>query len=208
MTTEELKEYYADLLIMQYSEQPNAYDMIKALVGPVIMDQLPSQVESAFNVTGTNPAVGVQLDVIGKYAGVTRTGNGFNGPISLNDADFLKLVQMAIIRNRSGSSLATIQLLLNQFFEDEIFVFDYANMNMSYLIDTVIGSQDLIDLFVTQNLLPKPMGVGISVIADDVINLYFGYVTYDAPTQVNSTPFNNYDTYDTSWRWVSYSNAV
>jgi hypothetical protein len=170
--------------------------------------QLPLQIQSAFNLTGSDTAIGVQLDIIGKYVGVTRTGVGFNGPITLDDADFLTLIQMGIIRNRSGSSLLTIQLLLNQFFAGQVYVFDYANMQMSYLINTGVGSQDLIDLFVTEGLLPRPMGVGLSVIAAPVINKFFGFGSYSADPSPLVTPFNSYSAYDTSWLFMTYQDAV
>lgn len=178
-----------------------------AIVTP-IGDQLPDEIQNAFNVTGSNTAVGNQLDIIGKYVGASRSGIGFSGPITLDDTDFLTLIQIAIIRNRSGSSLATIQALLHEFFPNELFVFDYANMNMSYLINTSIGSQDLIDLFVTEGFLPKPMGVGLSVLTSADITLFFGFITYDGTTNPYGTPFNTYDLYSGTWKWATYDNAL
>lgn len=204
----DLISYYANLLIIQYRSQPKAFATMAAMVAPVIMDQLPNQVQNAFNLLGPDYPEGIQLDILAKYVGVTRSGYGFYGSVTLNDADFLTLIQMGIIRNRSGSSLATIQLLLNQFFAGEVFVFDYANMYMSYLINTSVGSQDLVDLFVTEGLLPKPMGVGLSVIAHPIINKFFGLRTYLAPASPFVTPLNSYTSYQTSWLFLSYSYAV
>lgn len=160
MTTQEIIDYYADLLILQYVGQPKAYATVQAVVRGVIMDQMPVAVQNAFEI-GT--AVGVQLDILGKYVGVTRYGNGFNGdPITLDDADFTALIRMAIVRNNSGSSLSNIQDLLAEFFYREIFVYDHANMQMGYLMTSTAGSLDLAQMFVTQGLLPKPMGVQLS----------------------------------------------
>lgn len=206
--TTALLQYYANLLIIQYLGQPKAYATVMAQVAPFVMDLLPLKVQDAFNLLGSNKAVGNQLDIIGKYVGVTRNGYGFTAPITLDDEDFLTFIQMGIIRNRSGSSLATIQSLLNEFFPDQIFVFDYANMFMSYLIDTSVGSQDLIDLFVTEGLLPKPMGVGLSVIAYPIIDKFFGLRSYDGPASPLTTPLNSYDSYDTSWIFMSYAYSV
>lgn len=166
---------------------------------------LPLQVQNAFTF---GQAVGTQLDTLGKYAGVSRNGFGFTGPISLDDADFTKLIQLATIQNNSGSSLATIQNLLNTFFPGEILVFDYQTMRMSYLISSSVGTQPLVQLFVTEGLLPKPMGVELaSVIYAPVITTFFGFRTYDAP-QNHSSPFNNYDTYNMAFPWLSYADAV
>lgn len=177
MTTQELINYYANLLILQYIGKPNAYATVKALVSPVVMDQLPTLVQNAFNLNGANPAVGVQLDVIGKYVGVTRNGFTLKGaPISLSDSDFLSLIQMAIVTNSEGSDLGTIQQLLNFFFPGEVFVFDYQNMHMSYLINTSVGSQNLIQLFITEGLLPKPMGVALAAPIFNSNLIFFGMV--------------------------------
>lgn len=62
MTTQELIDYYANLLILQYIGQPRAYATIQALVEPTIMDQLPITVQNAFDL---ETAVGAQLDTIG-----------------------------------------------------------------------------------------------------------------------------------------------
>lgn len=161
MTTDELIAYYANLLVIQYIGQPKAYATIEALVSMVIMDQLPLEVQAAFNMDGT--AVGVQLDVLGKYAGVVRTGQGLNGqPIVLDDADFLKFIRMAILTNSARSDLASIEQLINIYFAGQLFVFDHKEMRMSYLINSSIGSLNLISLFIAEGLLPKPMGVQLS----------------------------------------------
>lgn len=210
MTTQELINYYADLLILQYLGKPKAYATIQTLVTPVVMDQLPTQVQAAFNLLGDSIASGVQLSILGKYAGVTRTGYGFNGdPITLNDVDFLTLIRFAIIKNSSGSSLADIQRLINQYFTPgEILVFDYQNMQMSYLISSAIGSQNLVQLLVTEGLLPKPMAVALaSVIYAPIIDAFFGFRTYRLPAH-NASPFNDYADYQLDWPWLSYQDTV
>lgn len=179
MTTQEIINYYADLLIIQYVGKPKAYATIQALVKMVVMDQLPTQVQNAFNLVGTSLATGVQLDTLGKYAGVTRNGNTLKGaPVTLNDSDFISLIRLAIIKNNSGSSLSDIQNLLHTFFANEIFVFDGANMQMSYLIASSVGSQNLVNLFVTEDLLPRPMGVAIASITYLPTLDLFGFQSY------------------------------
>lgn len=176
MTTQELINYYANLLILEYIGQPNAYATMQALIKPVIMDQIPLAVQNAFNMDGT--AVGVQLDILGKYVDVTRNGFSVLGvPITLNDSDFLVLIKIATIRNNGQSDLNTIQNLLNFFFAGEIFVFDYKNMRMSYLINTSVGSLNLLQLFITEGLLPKPMGVQLSAPIFSSQLKFFGMVS-------------------------------
>ena len=170
---------------------------------------LPFAVQSGFNLIGPNYAVGAQLDILGKYAGVTRTGAGFNGQIvTLSDTDFLTLIQFAIIKNNAGSSLSVIQALLHQFFPNEVLVFDYANMQMSYLISSAIGSQNLVQLLVEENLLPKPMGVQLAVVVyAPIITTFLEFRTYDLPI-FNGSPANSYDSYNLNAPWLTYDQGI
>lgn len=205
MTTEELVTYYADLLIIQYRGKPKAYETIKALVRPILMDQLPLDVQAAFSVEG---AIGVQLDVVGKYAGIARRVPTFAGFVNLSDDDYRQLIKMKIMQNNSGSSLADIQNLISIFFPDALRVFDFANMHMGYYFDSAFGSQQLAEAFVRLGLLPKPMGVqlGALIYATNLDNL-FGFRTYELEG-FNVTGFNSYADYQMDWPWLSYANAI
>lgn len=206
MTDFELIAYYVGLLILQYRQEPRARATIAAQVAPIIMNQLPLAAQDAFNV---DTAIGAQLDVLGKYAGVTRNGFGFTGPVTLNDDDFRTLIRLAIISNSNGSSLSQIQDLLHRFFPNEIFVFDFANMHMGYMLDPSIGSQDFISLFIREGLLPKPMGVTLAsvIYVPDIGKKYFGFRTYSLAND-KASPFNSYTDYHTDRQWLSYSDAV
>lgn len=204
-STQDLINYYANLLILQYIGKPKAFATIQLLVTPIVMNQLPIQVQNAFNPA---TAVGVQLDVLGKYAGVTRSGYGLQGQaITLDDSDFAKLIQMATISNVSGSSLFDIQKLLQVYFAGEVFVFDYANMQMSYLITTAVDL-NLVELFITEGLLPKPMGVQLaSVIYGPNVGDFFGFRTYLAANPTAS-PLNTYADYHTDFPFLSYEDVL
>lgn len=204
MSTQDLIDYYANLLIIQYVGKPKAYATIQETARLIVMDQLPVQVMNAYDLMGAITAEGVQLDVLGKYAGVVRTGGG----ITLDDSNFLSLIRMAIARNNSGSSLADIQNILNNFFPGSVLAFDYQNMHMSYLISSSIGNQDLIKLFVSEGLLPKPMGVAISVIIyAPIISMFFGFSTVEVPINPFATPYNDATDYHTDWPWMSTLNG-
>lgn len=205
MTTQDLINYYADLLILQYKNKEKAYATIQAFVAPAIMDQLTTQVLNAFQV---DSAQGVQLDVIGKYVGVTRSGSGFVAPITLDDNDFSILIQLGIIKNNSDGTLYSIQSLMTMFFPNEIVVFDHLKMRMSVLIDSAQVSQDLVQLFLTEGLFPKPMAVQLSPpIYYSPIDTFYGWRTYLAPAH-NVTPLNSYSDYQSGRPWLSYANAV
>lgn len=187
---------------------------LASISGPVtvsvteIDDTLPIAVQNAFNVIGPKTVVGAQLDVIGKYAGVSRTNMGFTTQITLNDHDFMSLIQLAIIQNSAGSSLFEIVNLLNQFFPNEIFVFDHKNMTMDYYVSSSVGSQDLLQVFITEGLLPRPMAVRIRiVIYFPDVSIFFGFRSYNAPA-FKGTPFNYYNNYNQTWKWLSYKDAI
>jgi hypothetical protein len=169
---------------------------------------LPIAVQNAFNITGSNPAQGVQLDVIGKYVGVTRTAQGFTSQITLDDADFRSLIKLATVENNAGSSTAEIVKILNDFFPAEVFLFDRQTMEFDYFISTAVGSQDFIQIVIAESQLPKPMAVRIRlIIYAPVINMFFGFRTYEMPA-FNVTPFNDYTTYHLDYPWLSYKNAI
>lgn len=175
-------------------------------VAPEIIETditLPLAVQNSFNIP---KAQGVQLDVIGKYVGVTRNGNTFTGPVVLDDSDFSILIQLAIFQNNAGSSLADIQRLIANFFPGQLLVFDYQTMRISYFLS--IGSKDLVQMILLQHVLPKPMGVQLgTTIYAPIIDAFFGFRTYELPG-VNNTPFNNYTTYSMVWPWLTYADAI
>ncbi len=205
MTTQEIIDYYANLLILQYKQKPRAYATIQAQVAPVIMDQLPLAVQNAF---GVDTAEGVQLDVIGKYVGASRTSYDFTGTVVLSDSDYRTMIKVAIIKNGFGSSLADIQNLLWQFFQGGLLVFDFQNMQMGYFFDSAIGSRPLAEVFVKNNFLPKPMGVQLAALIYSAnITNFFGFRTYELPPY-NNTGFNSYINYNMTSPWLNYNNAI
>jgi hypothetical protein len=206
MTTADLSEYYSNLLVIQYSTSPKAIATIQGTVLPYLMDQLPNQILNAYNI---NPslgpiAVGTQLDIIGKYIGVSRTVNGPNGPVSLDDDDFLTLMQFVIIKNTTNSSLASIVSLITTFFPGEVFITDSANMQIAYTIVESLGSANLLYALQFGNYLPVPMAVGISVtVIPSYTNPFFTFSTYS----VNATGpgFQSYFNLVLNTPWLQYN---
>lgn len=199
-TTEELAEYYAGLLILQYAQKPKAAATIQATVTPVIMDQLPQAINDAFNI---ETAVGVQLDTIGKYIGANRNGYGTEGqPITLIDSDFRQLVKLILIKNNAGSSLAIIQSLLSANFPGQIFVSDNTSMALNYVLIETLGTSDLLEVIVTGGYLPRPMGVAISTsIVPSHPNPFFGFRTAEAPDPTVA-PFNTAEFVILTYPWL------
>lgn len=193
ISTASLAQSYANLLIIQYATKPKAYATILATVLPYLMDQLPNQVLNAYNIDpALGPvAVGVQLDVLGEYIGVSRTVNGPNGPVDLSDADFLTLMRFTIIKNTTNSSLGSIVSLLTSFFPNQVFITDSTNMEIQYTIVETLGSSSLLYALENGNYLPVPMGVGSSVvIIPSYTNPFFSFSTYSTPS--TGAAFNSY----------------
>lgn len=205
MTTEELVKHYSSLMVLQYKQKPKASATIEALVEPAIMDQLPVEVNNSFDV---DSAVGVQLDILGKYVGVVRSGYSSGKFILLEDDEFRQFIKLAIIKNQSHSDLKTIQDLIYKFFPGNIIVFDYLGMRIGYYFDISIGSQDLVRLFVAEDLIPKPMGVSLAstVYAFDIFS-FFGCSSYIIPAR-NVSPFNDYQAYAYGTPWLSYRDDI
>ncbi len=199
----------AVLLISQDNSLLNSSSKAITLTIEGIDSTLPISILNGFNVIGSSTAQGTQLDIIGKYAGVLRTGYvSGTGFVTLSDSDFLTLIKLAIVKNSLGSSLYEITNLLWNFFPNEIFVYDYQNMQMNYLVSTSVGSLILLRIVINQGLLPTPMGVQIATIlyAPNIDNL-FGFRTYTAQPS-NIVGFNSYTNYQTNTGWVSYQNSI
>lgn len=205
MTTQELIDYYVGLLIIQYSGKPKAEGTVSAFVAPVVMDSLPLQIQTAFNI---DTAVGVQLDVLGKYVGVSRSARTFTALVSLDDSDYRLLIKMKIAKNHSYATLSDIQDIIKIFFAGILRVFDYKNMRMEYFFDSNAGSLTLAEVFIRQELLPRPMGVqlGALIYAPDVDH-FFGMRSYDMEA-FGVSGFNSYTNYVTGTPWLSYADAL
>lgn len=204
-TDQELINYYAGLLIVQYAGKPKAYATVQASAKPFVMNQLPLAVQNGFDL---NTAIGKQLDILGKYIGISRNGNSFTGPVTLNDDDYRILLKIKTVENFSGSSLSDIQTILTNNFGTALQVFDYADMEMGYAFDASIGSNILAEVFVRDGLLPKPMGVHLKALiyAHD-IHTFFKFRTYDYPI-TDGTSYNTYDSYSMSSPWLTYDDAI
>ena len=68
-----LIDYYANLLIVQYHNKPKATKTIKMLSELLLANMLVLQIRDAFDWKTTT---GAQLDIIGKWVGVSRFYNG------------------------------------------------------------------------------------------------------------------------------------
>jgi hypothetical protein len=78
---EQLKDAYANLLIVQYHDQPNAIATIKANIEILLSNMLLWKIRDCWDIDDTELCIGAQLDIIGKWVGVDRyfVGPSFGG---------------------------------------------------------------------------------------------------------------------------------
>jgi hypothetical protein len=306
MTTQDLVNYYANLLIMQYLGKPKAYAMIQALVTPALIPQTtqetiafgaaptsgtfvlnygsnasaainwndtaaqiqtklwavsglgsvtvtgsiasqslvvtmtgiapvaalmtvssntlmasgnsvsvsvaltdliaPLAVQNAFSLTS---AVGSQLIMLGKYAGVGNTGFDFSGAVTLTDTQFRSLIQAVIARNLMASDLGSIQTFISTYFSGAFQVFDHYTMRLSYLYEVGVNTNIVAEFFIKLGLLPRPMGVNLSTLTLAYpTNNYFGCRTYFAAAPSFVAPLNSYSSYQSGRPFLSYANGI
>ena len=70
---EDLKKYYANLLIVQYNGKSKATKTIKALTSWLLANMIILQIRDGFD---WKTAKGKQLDIIGKWVGISRVYQG------------------------------------------------------------------------------------------------------------------------------------
>ena len=87
---EELKEAYANLLIVQYHDRPLAIATIKANIETLLSNMLLWKIRDCWDIDDTTLCVGAQLDIIGKWVGVDRyyQGQSFGDSLHLAFVDW------------------------------------------------------------------------------------------------------------------------
>lgn len=80
----------------------------------------------------------------------------------LEDEEYRYLLKLKAVLNASDNTLAFIMDLLYDFFGSDIALVDNCDMTMTYTVQP--GVSRITELAVNQGLLPKPAGVGITVV--------------------------------------------
>ena len=141
----------------QYAHAPNFNALGEifhnALDATEQLDQLLRDIADA------RTANGVFLDWWGKRVGVDRLIEIDGEFVRFNDDYFRFLIMYRALCNLSDSSAATMNQLLSQLTDQQVFIVDYQNMSIRSIV--VVGSMS--DLQVTilraYGLLNRPMGV-------------------------------------------------
>lgn len=184
MNTTGIRDYYADLLIMQYKNKPRARATVQANVLQMLMPQyssetdidtkpiLPLAVMAAYNL---DDAVGVQLDVLGKYLGMPRYGYAFAGYVTLDDESYRTLLRIVCKRNNLTYDTKSIVEFLAEFFPGVLHLYDYMGMHIHYFYSLLPGDNIVAERFILAGLLPRPLGVRLTY-SMSAVTEYFGFL--------------------------------
>lgn len=134
---------------------------------PIVADWLPGDVivsdgsawakQTSDNGNGLTTYADLASNMNGIFYSYSTTGRTTT---DLTDESYRTVIKLKIILNTNDGTLASIVGLLKTFFPSLVFCQDGANMTMTYL---VVSSVPLAKS-ILETYLPKPMGVGITVI--------------------------------------------
>lgn len=197
-------KYYVDLLIMQYRDKAKAVQHVTTLVKAALIDLMPSILQNSFDV---ETAQGPQLDMLGKYIGISRKVKTFTDFVVLSDVDYRMLLKIKIATNNMGSSMFDIQNFINLNLKGILRAFDHYDMNMSFFLNSAIISNTLAQVIIAENLLPKPMAVGFSAtVYLPTLDNVFGYRSYSFDP-LDLVGFNNYSSYNPDYQFLTYEDT-
>jgi len=200
-----LKEYYSNLLIVQYHDKTKAKATIELITNVLLPknsdtdNYLASDIKDAFNL---ETAVGDQLDILDNYIGV---GRGYEGT-NLSDSDFRFLMKLRIVQNNSSHSFKDINDSLYDFFGTEVYMVSDGDMKMTYYVPATLST--IINAIIDKEILPRPMGVKIDVILSvPASGNYFGFKKYTASV-IPDAGFTDYSDIEKDGAFLTYDDII
>jgi len=163
----DLLEYYADLLILQYHGKPKAAATIKMFVQAIIADGLFMDIIESFDL---DTAEGVQLDTIGRLVGCPRYVPGIG---YLSDTDYRYLLRFKIVLNNMSAKEKDIDDSLWDNFKGDFVAVNEKKMSMSYIAASKLTT--VLQAVLELNYLPLPLGVknsGILIQVPDPLKIF------------------------------------
>ena len=178
-------------LIWQYRKKPRARATAKLLNDEVYktFDDAIKVVE----ILNIDTASGYALDLVGRHVGVSREqqnlilkdffaftqaekeqgfnkgefyrlGNSLKGSFYLNDSDYRFLIKAKIIKNYQTGTLENSYKSLEFLLGAGNFIFDNYDMTLNLVLKNAKTTQFLINLIFKNDILARPVGVGLNVI--------------------------------------------
>jgi hypothetical protein len=124
----------------------------------------------------------------------------------LTDEEYRYMLKLCVILNNNDNTLSSIQYLLFNFFGSDLLIYDSKDMTISYLANPDISRYTL--LAITQELLPKPIGVtlsGVFELTDPAKSWGLNDYIYD---NGNTASFSDYLTGFNGYYWLDYTNKL
>lgn len=191
-------KYLSNLLIIQYHDKPKAIETIKS-VGSLFPLSLILAVRDVFNI---DTATGKNLDMLGKYLGVSRWYyDNVGTQIELTDEEFRMLIKFKAISNTSDASHYSIDQALYDFFGLSMRASSAGNMQMTFFITS--DAERVVEAAIQQRAIPTPLGVEANkIVVQD--KKFFGVVTYDNQYAFYKTGFLDYNDPDKDGEVLTY----
>ena len=178
-------------LIWQYRKKPRARATAK-LLNDEVYKAFDDAIKVA-EILNIDTASGYALDLVGRHVGVSREqqnlilkdffaftqnekkqgfgkgefyrlGNSLKGSFYLNDSDYRFLIKAKIIKNYQTGTLENIYKSLEFLLGAGNFIFDNYDMTVNLVLKNAKTTQFLINLIFKNDILARPVGVGLSVI--------------------------------------------
>ena len=198
-------------LVWQYRKKTRAKATAK-LLNDEVYKTFDDAIKVA-EILNIDTASGYALDLVGRHVGVSREqqnlilkdffafaqtekkqgfnkgefyrlGNSLKGSFYLNDSDYRFLIKAKIIKNYQTGTLENSYKSLEFLLGAGNFIFDNYDMTLNLVLKNAKTTQFLINLIFKNDILARPVGVGLNVIliADkkcfgfkqDKANLAFG----------------------------------
>lgn len=178
-------------LIWQYRKKPRARATAK-LLNDEVYKTFDDAIKVA-EILNIDTASGYALDLVGRHVGVSREqqnlilkdffaftqtekkqgfnkgefyrlGNSLKGGFYLNDSDYRFLIKAKIIKNYQTGTLENSYKSLEFLLGAGNFIFDNYDMTLNLVLKNAKTTQFLINLIFKNDILARPVGVGLNVI--------------------------------------------
>lgn len=178
-------------LIWQYRKKPRARATAK-LLNDEVYKTFDDAIKVA-EILNIDTASGYALDLVGRHVGVSREqqnlilkdffaftqaekkqgfgkgefyrlGNSLKDSFYLNDSDYRFLIKAKIIKNYQTGTLENSYKSLEFLLGADNFIFDNYDMTLNLVLKNTKTTQFLINLIFKNDILARPVGVGLNVI--------------------------------------------
>ena len=154
---EDVKEYYANLLILQYRGKIKARETVKEGINIYMGDTVLFQLQDILDI---DIAEGAQLDIIGKILDCPRIVDWVN----LSDDDYRILLKFKAIINVLRGSEAEMDEIYWNVFGGQVILKNNHDLSITYVVSSEI--ENIVRIALDRGYLRAPIGVGLNYIIE------------------------------------------